>query len=91
MRATGWLRRNRAEVGGAVLAALAIAAVGYDAEWSEALVIPLVLALFVGLVLHGRRRQAALAEVQGVAEMRASLLSARSASSTTLRTSCGLP
>jgi signal transduction histidine kinase len=56
------------------MAALAIAAIGYDTEWSEALAIPLVLAIFLGLVWHGRRRQAALAEVQGVAEMRASLL-----------------
>jgi two-component system OmpR family sensor kinase len=74
MRATDWLRRNRADVAGGVLAALAIAAVAYGPEWAEALVIPLVLAIFLGLVWHGRRRQAALAEVQGLAEMRASLL-----------------
>jgi signal transduction histidine kinase len=74
MRVTGWLRRSRAEVGGAALAALAIAAIAYGAEWAEALVIPLVLTICVGLVWHGRRRQAALAEVQGLAEMRASLL-----------------
>jgi signal transduction histidine kinase len=74
MRATGWLRRNRAEVAGGVLAALAIAAVAYGEEWAEAFVIPLVLAIFLGLVWHGRRRQSALAEVQGLAEMRASLL-----------------
>jgi signal transduction histidine kinase len=71
---TGWLRRNRAEIAGGVMAALAIAAILYRGEWAEAFVIPLVLAIFVGLVLHGRRRQAALAEVQGLAEMRASLL-----------------
>jgi signal transduction histidine kinase len=73
MRATGWLQRNRAEVAGAVLAACAIAAVisEVDTTW---FVIPLVLAIFLGLVLHGRRRQAALAEVQVLAEMRASLL-----------------
>jgi signal transduction histidine kinase len=73
MRVIGWLRRNRAEVAGAVLAACAIAAVvaGFD---STALVIPLVLAIFLGLVWHGRRRQAALAEVQVLAEIRASLL-----------------
>jgi signal transduction histidine kinase len=74
MRAIGWLRRNRAEVAGGVLAGLAIAAIGYRAEWAQALVIPLVLILFLGLVVHGRRRQAALAEVQSLAEMRASLL-----------------
>jgi signal transduction histidine kinase len=74
MRATGWLRRNRAELAGGVMAALAIAALAYDAEWSEALAIPIVIAIFLGLVWHGRRRQAALAEVQGLAEMRASLL-----------------
>jgi signal transduction histidine kinase len=74
MRDTGWLRRNRAELAGGVMAALAIAAVAYGAEWAEALVAPLVLAMFLGLVWHGRRRQAALAEVQGLAEMRASLL-----------------
>src|SRR5579862_1756421 len=74
MRVTGWLRRNPAEVAGAVLAALSIAAIGSDVEWAEACVIPLVLIIFLGLVWHGRRRQAALAEVQGVAEMRASLL-----------------
>jgi two-component system, OmpR family, sensor kinase len=71
---TGWLRRNRAEIAGGFLAALAIAAITYGAEWAEALVVPLVLAIFLGLVWHGRRRQAALAEVQGLAEMRASLL-----------------
>ena len=74
MRATGWLRRNRAEIGGAVLATLSIVAIASDVEWAEALAIPLVLVIFLGLVWHGRRRQAALAEVQGLAEMRASLL-----------------
>jgi signal transduction histidine kinase len=74
MRATGWLRRNRAAVLGAVCTALAITAIGSDMEWAEAASAPLVLAVFLGLVWHGRRRQAALAEVQGVAEMRASLL-----------------
>jgi signal transduction histidine kinase len=74
MRVTGWLRHNLPEVSGAVLAALAIAAIASDMEWAEALGIPLVLAIFLGLVWHGRRRQAALAEVQGLAEMRASLL-----------------
>ena len=56
------------------MAALAIAAIASDLEWAEAAVIPLVIAIFLGLVWHGRRRQAALSEVQGVAEMRASLL-----------------
>jgi len=56
------------------MAALAIAAIAYGTEWAEVLSVPLVLAIFLGLVLHGRRRQAALAELQGVAEMRASLL-----------------
>jgi two-component system, OmpR family, sensor kinase len=74
MRVTGWLRRNRAEITGAVCTALAIAAIGFDMEWAEASVIPLVLAVFLGMVWHGRRRKAALAEVQGLAEMRASLL-----------------
>ena len=74
MRDTGWLRRNRLEVVGAVLAVLAIAAVAVDFEWAEELVIPLVLAIFVGMVWHSRSRQTALVEVQGLAEMRASLL-----------------
>jgi signal transduction histidine kinase len=74
MRVTGWLRRNRSEVAGAFLAALAIAAIASDMEWAEAFVIPLVLIIFLGLVWHGRRRQTALSEVQGLAEMRASLL-----------------
>jgi signal transduction histidine kinase len=73
MRVIGWLRRNRAEVAGALLAASAIAAVVAGVD-TTALVIPLVLALFLALVLHGRRRQAALAEVQVLAEIRASLL-----------------
>ena len=73
MRAIGWLRRNRAEVAGAVLAACAIAAVVAGVD-TTVLVIPLVLAIFLGLVLHGRRRQAALAEVQLLAAIRASLL-----------------
>jgi len=74
MRVTGWLLRNPAELGGAVCTALAIAAIGFDVEWAEAAVIPLVVAIFLGLVWHGRRRQAVLAEVQSVAKMRASLL-----------------
>jgi signal transduction histidine kinase len=74
MRAIAWLRRNRAEVAGGAMAALAIAATVYGGEWAESLVVVLVLAIFLGLVWHGRRRQAALAEVQGLAEMRASLL-----------------
>jgi signal transduction histidine kinase len=74
MRATGWLQRKPAEVAGGVLAVLAILAIASDLEWAEAAVIPLVLAIFVGLVWHGHRRQAALAEVQGLAEIRASLL-----------------
>ncbi|HEY2219090.1 MAG TPA: hypothetical protein VGH35_07090, partial [Gaiellaceae bacterium] len=74
MRDIAWLRRNRAELAGAGLVALTTAAISYGAEWAEALVIPLVLAIFLGMVWHGRRRQAALAEVQGLAEMRASLL-----------------
>jgi signal transduction histidine kinase len=73
MRVIGWLRRNRAEIAGALLAACAIGAVVAGVD-TTALVIPLVLALFLGLVLHGRRRQAALAEVQVLAEIRASLL-----------------
>ena len=73
MRVIGWLRRNRAEVAGAVLAACAIAAVVTRVD-TTAFVIPLVLAIFLGLVLHGRRRQAALAQVQALAEIRASLL-----------------
>ena len=55
-------------------AALAIVAILFSEELAELFVIPLVLAVFLGLVWHGRRRQAALAEVQGVAEMRATLL-----------------
>jgi len=74
MRATGWLRHNRAELAGGLMAVLAVTAIVYDAEWAEGLVVPLVLAIFLGLVWHGRRRQAALAEVQGLAEIRASLL-----------------
>jgi signal transduction histidine kinase len=73
MRATDWLRRNQAEITGALLAGCAIAAVVTGVD-TRAFVIPLVLAIFVGLVWHGRRRQAALAEVQAVAEIRASLL-----------------
>jgi signal transduction histidine kinase len=74
MRAIDWLRRKPAELAGGVLAGLAIAAIAADLEWAEEAVIPLVVAIFVGLVWHGHRRQAALAEVQGLAEIRASLL-----------------
>jgi signal transduction histidine kinase len=74
MRVIAWLRRKPAEVAGGVFAALAIAAIISDLEWAEAAVIPLVLTIFAGLVWHGRRRQAVLDEVQGLAEMRASLL-----------------
>ncbi|HKU56445.1 MAG TPA: HAMP domain-containing sensor histidine kinase [Gaiellaceae bacterium] len=42
--------------------------------WGELFEVPLMSAMFLAMVWHARRRQAALAEVQGVAEMRASLL-----------------
>jgi signal transduction histidine kinase len=74
MRDIDWLRRNRAEVLGGVLAMVAVAAIAVGDPWDTSAGSVLVLALFLGLVWHGRRRQAALAEVQGVAEMRASLL-----------------
>jgi signal transduction histidine kinase len=74
MRVIAWLRRKPAEVAGGAFSGLAIAAILSDLEWAEAAVIPLVLTIFAGLVWHGRRRQAVLDEVQGLAEMRASLL-----------------
>jgi signal transduction histidine kinase len=74
MRVIGWLRRKPAQAAGGVFAALSIAAIASDREWAEAAVIPLVLMIFAGLVWHDRRRQAVLDEVQGLAEMRASLL-----------------
>ncbi len=42
--------------------------------WGELFEVPLMSAMFLAMVWHARRRMAALAEVQGVAEMRASLL-----------------
>jgi signal transduction histidine kinase len=42
--------------------------------WGELFEVPLMSAMFVAMVWHAQRRQSALAEVQGVAEMRASLL-----------------
>jgi len=42
--------------------------------WGELFEVPLMSAMFLAMVWHARRRQAALAELQGVAEMRASLL-----------------
>src|SRR5689334_17467985 len=66
----------------AVLAAV-IAATGFsifaDAFagiqlWGELFEVPLMAAMFLAMVWHAQRRQAALAEVQGVSEMRASLL-----------------
>jgi len=42
--------------------------------WGELFEVPLMAAMFLAMVWHAKRRQAALAEVQGVAEMRASLL-----------------
>jgi two-component system OmpR family sensor kinase len=71
---TAWLRRNRAELAGGLLAALAITGIAVELPWSEGIAGVLVLAIFFAMVWHGRRRQAALSEVQGVAEMRASLL-----------------
>jgi two-component system, OmpR family, sensor kinase len=66
----------------AVLAAV-IAATGFSISsdafsgiqlWGELFEVPLMSAMFLAMVWHAQRRQAALAEVQGVAEMRASLL-----------------
>jgi signal transduction histidine kinase len=74
MRAIGWLRRNRAEAAGGLLAALAVAAIASEEPWSEGLAAALVVVIFLAMVWHGRRRQSALAEIQGVAEMRATLL-----------------
>jgi signal transduction histidine kinase len=42
--------------------------------WGELFEVPLMSAMFLAMVWHAQRRQAAMAEVQGVAEMRASLL-----------------
>jgi signal transduction histidine kinase len=42
--------------------------------WGELFEVPLMSAMFLAMVWHAQRRQAALAEVQGVAAMRASLL-----------------
>jgi signal transduction histidine kinase len=42
--------------------------------WGELFEVPLMSAMFLAMVWHAQRRQTALAEVQGVAEMRASLL-----------------
>jgi signal transduction histidine kinase len=42
--------------------------------WGELFEVPLMSAMFLAMVWHAQRRQVALAEVQGVAEMRASLL-----------------
>src|SRR5690242_2859904 len=48
----------------------------FDVEqlWGELFEVPLMSAMFLAMVWHAQRRQAALAEVQGVAAMRASLL-----------------
>src|SRR6516164_6746716 len=67
---------------GAVLGAVAVAtgaSILTDAFegiqlWGELFEVPLMSAMFLAMVWHARRRQSALAEVQGVAEMRASLL-----------------
>jgi signal transduction histidine kinase len=42
--------------------------------WGELFEVPLMSAMFLAMVWHAQRRQVALAEVQGVAAMRASLL-----------------
>jgi signal transduction histidine kinase len=42
--------------------------------WGELFEVPLMSAMFLAMVWHAQRRQVALAELQGVAEMRASLL-----------------
>jgi signal transduction histidine kinase len=42
--------------------------------WGELFEVPLMSAMFLAMVWHAQRRQAALSEVQGVAEIRASLL-----------------
>jgi two-component system OmpR family sensor kinase len=42
--------------------------------WGELFEVPLMSAMFLAMVWHARRRQAALAELQGVAEIRQSLL-----------------
>jgi signal transduction histidine kinase len=48
----------------------------FDGEqlWGELFEVPLMSAMFLAMVWHAQRRQAALAEVQGVAAIRASLL-----------------
>ncbi|HZD86443.1 MAG TPA: HAMP domain-containing sensor histidine kinase [Gaiellaceae bacterium] len=42
--------------------------------WGELFEVPLMSAMFLAMVWHARRRQAALSELRAVAEMRASLL-----------------
>jgi len=73
-----WSMRNM----WAVLAVVAVAtgvSISSDAFagiqlWGELFEVPLMSAMFLAMVWHAQRRQAALKEVQGVAEMRAVLL-----------------
>ena len=73
-----WRTRTMSLVLGAVILATG-ASILADAFngiqlWGELFEVPLMSAMFLAMVWHAQRRQAALAEVQGVAEMRASLL-----------------
>ncbi len=74
MRAIGWLRHNAIETLCGLIGAVALAAIVVDHPWDEILGGPLVVVMVITIAWGGRRRHAALAEVQGVAEMRASLL-----------------
>jgi signal transduction histidine kinase len=73
-----WRTRTMSLVLGAVILATgaSILADAFDGIqlWGELFEVPLMSAMFLAMVWHAQRRQAALAEVQGVAEMRASLL-----------------
>src|SRR5579875_440311 len=62
-----------------VLAGTTMAAIIRDVSlgvqsWDEAFEVPLITLMFLVMVWHAHRRRAALAELQGVAEMRRSLL-----------------
>ena len=73
-----WSMRTMWAVLAVVVAAtgVSIFADAFNGEqlWGELFEVPLMSAMFLAMVWHAQRRQAALAAVQGVAEVRASLL-----------------
>jgi signal transduction histidine kinase len=61
-------------IGGTSTTVILLDVIGGDQRWDELFEVPLITVMFLVMVWHSNRRRAAIAELQAVADVRASLL-----------------